>query len=50
VVLVGGSTGSAVVGLGCGLKERRGATVDSAAGVRGCAGYSGGAMKKRGEL
>jgi hypothetical protein len=50
VVLVDGSAGSAVVGLGCGVTKRRGATVDSVAGVRGCVGYSGGGMKKRGEL
>jgi hypothetical protein len=50
VVLVDGSAGSAVVGLGCGVTERRGAAADSAAGVRECAGYSGGGMKKRGEL
>jgi hypothetical protein len=50
VVLVDGSAGSAVVGLGCGVTERRGAAVDSAAGVRGCTGYHGGGMKKRGEL
>jgi hypothetical protein len=50
VVLVDGSAGSAVVGLGCGVTERRGAAVDSAAGVRGCARYHGGGMKKRGEL
>jgi hypothetical protein len=50
VVLFDGSTGSAVVGLGCGITERRGATVDSAAGVWECTGYSSGGMKKRGEL
>jgi hypothetical protein len=33
VVLFDGSAGSAVVGLGCGVTERRGAAVDSAAGV-----------------
>jgi hypothetical protein len=50
MVPVDGSAGNAVVSLGCGVTERRGAAVDSAAGVRGCAGYSGGGMKKRGEL
>jgi hypothetical protein len=50
VVLFDGSTGSVVVGLGCGITERSGAAVDSAAGVRECAGYSDGGMKKRGEL
>jgi hypothetical protein len=50
VVLFDGSAGSAVVGLGCGITKRRGAAVDSAAGVRECTGYSGGGMKKRGEL
>jgi hypothetical protein len=50
VVLVDGSAGSAVVGLGCDVTKRRGAAVDSAAGVWGCAGYSDGGMKKRGEL
>jgi hypothetical protein len=50
VVLVDGSASSAVVGLGCIVTERRGAAVDSAVGVRGCAGYSDGRMKKRGEL
>jgi hypothetical protein len=50
VVLVDGSVGSAVVGLWCGVTERRGAVVDSATGVWGCAGYSGDGMKRRGEL
>jgi hypothetical protein len=50
VVLFDGSVGSAVVGLGCGVTDRRGAAVDSAAGVRECARYSSGGMKKRGEL
>jgi hypothetical protein len=50
VVLFDGSVGSAVVGLGCDVTERRGAAVDSAASVRECAGYSSGGMKKRGEL
>jgi hypothetical protein len=50
MVLVDGSAGSAMVGLGCGVTEHRGAAVDSTTGVRGCAGYSGGGMKKRGEL
>jgi hypothetical protein len=44
---VDGSAGNTVVGLGCGVTERRGATVDSAAAVRGCAD---GGMKKGGEL
>jgi hypothetical protein len=47
---VDGSASNAVVGLWCGVTERRGAAVDSAVGVRGCAGYNGGGMKKRGEL
>jgi hypothetical protein len=38
VVLFDGSGGSTVVGLGCGVTERRGAAVDSAAGVRECVG------------
>jgi hypothetical protein len=46
VVLFDGSVGSAVVGLGCGVTERRGAAVDSAAVVPDCARYSGGGMKK----
>jgi hypothetical protein len=50
VVLFDGSAGLAVVGLGCGITERRGAAVDSAVGVWECAGYSGGGMKKRGKL
>jgi hypothetical protein len=50
VVLLDGSAGSAVVGLGCGITERRGAAVDSATGVRECTGYNSGGMKKRGEL
>ncbi len=49
-MLVDGSAGSAVVGLGCGVTERRGAAVDSAVGVPECAGYSSCAMNKRGEL
>jgi hypothetical protein len=44
---VDGSAGNTVVGLGCGVTERRGATVDSTAAVRGCAD---GGMKKGGEL
>jgi hypothetical protein len=44
---VDGLAGNAVVGLGCGVTERRGAPVDSAAVVRGCAD---GGMKKGGEL
>jgi hypothetical protein len=50
VVLFDGSAGSAVVGLGCGVTERRGAAVDSMAGVQESAGYNSGGMKKRGEL
>jgi hypothetical protein len=46
VVLFDGSVGSAVVGLGCGVTERRGAAVDSVVVVRDCAGYNGGGMKK----
>jgi hypothetical protein len=44
---VDGSAGNTVVGLGCGVTERRGAAVDSAVAVWGCAD---GAMKKGGEL
>jgi hypothetical protein len=44
VVLFDGSMGSAVVGLGCGVTERRGAVVDLVAGVRECAGYSSGGI------
>jgi hypothetical protein len=50
VVLFDGSVGNAVVDLGCGVTERRGAAVDSVVGVRECAGYSSGGMKKRGEI
>jgi hypothetical protein len=50
VVLFDGSVGNAVVDLGCGVTERRGAAVDSVVGVRECTGYSSGEMKKRGEL
>jgi hypothetical protein len=44
---VDGSAGNAVVGLGCGVTERRGAAVDSVVVVRGC---TDGGMKKGGEL
>jgi hypothetical protein len=44
---VDGSAGNAVVSLGCGVTEHRGAAVDSAAAVWGCAD---GGMKKGGEL
>jgi hypothetical protein len=50
VVLFDGLAGSAVVSLGCGITERRGAAVDSAAGVQECTGYNSGGMKKRSEL
>jgi hypothetical protein len=46
VVLFDGSIGSAVVGLGWGVTERRGAAVDSAAGVRDCVGYSSGGIRR----
>jgi hypothetical protein len=46
VVLFDGSAGSAVVGLGCGVTERRGAAMDSAVGVPECAGYSSCGMNK----
>jgi hypothetical protein len=45
-VLFDGSVGSAMVGLACGVTERRGAAVDSAAGVRECAGYSSGGIRR----
>jgi hypothetical protein len=38
MVPVDGSAGNTVAGLGCGVTERRGAVVDSAAAVRGCSG------------
>jgi hypothetical protein len=47
---VDGSVGNAMVSLGCGITERRGAAVDSAVAVWGCTGYTGGGMKKGGEL
>jgi hypothetical protein len=44
---IDGSAGNMVVGLECGVTERRGAAVDSAVAVRGC---TDGGMKKGGEL
>jgi hypothetical protein len=46
VVLFYGSVGSAMVGLACGVTERRGVAVDSAAGVRECARYSSGGIRR----
>jgi hypothetical protein len=45
MVLFDGSVGSAVVGLGCGVTERRGEAVDSTAGVRECTGYNSGGIR-----
>jgi hypothetical protein len=46
VVLFDGSVGNVVVGLGCGVMERRGAAEDLAAGVRECTGYSSGGIRR----
>jgi hypothetical protein len=46
VVLFDGSVGSAVVGLGCGVTVRRGAAMDSVAGVRQCVKYSSGGIRR----